>query len=275
MSESEIVPPPPNGSLMLAWQVKTGDVALSRIDHLLQANAKITVVAGNDIHPTIKIYYEMGLLQDLIQRKFKLSDLKMYEPKDIRKKIFEIDDNEFEDNDDNDEIEYLTTDEIKIIEIFEDCKFKMVLTCINDYQLSLRIWQECKKLGIDVNLADKPSNCDFYFGSVYRNGPLQIMISTNGNSPRLCNRIKNKILIPNFEKFNFQIAINNLSYLRNQLRTLIHPGEDPKIIKERMEWNKKITDFYSIQDWCNLNHDSVDKILKLYPDFPTVDTLVE
>lgn len=212
----------------------------------------------------------MGLLQSLIKRNFKLSDLKMYEPKDIRRKILEIDDN---DDDDNDRINILSAQEIELIEQFEEYKFKMVLTCINDYQLSLRIWQQCKKLGIDVNLADKPANCDFYFGSVYRQGPLQIMISTNGKSPRLCNRIKNKILIPTLERLNLEKATDNLGYLRLELKNKYHIGEDPKIIKERMDWNRKITDFYSIEDWCNMTHESIDKILKLYPELPLVDTL--
>lgn len=250
--------------------VGAGDVALSRIDHLLRANAKITVISGISVHPTIEKYNEMGLLESLIKRNFKLSDLKMYEPKDIRMKILECEDN----NDENDDkINCLSSREIALIEEFEECKFKMVLTCINNYQLSLRIWQQCKKLGIDVNLADKPAYCDFYFGSVYRQGPLQIMISTNGKSPRLCNRIKNKILIPTFENLNLEKATDNLGYLRLELRNKYHIGEDPKIIKERMDWNKKITDFYSIQDWCNMNHESVDKILKLYPELPSIDTL--
>lgn len=248
--------------------VGAGDVALSRIDHLLAANAKITVVTGESTHPIIEKYNEMGLLQSLIKREFKLSDLKMYETKDIRRLILKIDD-----NDEDDEISELNENSIKLIEEFEECKFKMVLTCINDYPLSLRIWQQCKKLGIGVNLADKPAKCDFYFGSIYRQGPLQIMVSTNGKSPRLCNRIKNKMLIPMFENLNLEKAAENLGYLRLQLRNVYYPGEETSIIKERMEWNKKITDFYSIEEWCHMDHDSINKVLRLYPKLPSLDTL--
>lgn len=248
--------------------VGAGDVALSRIDHLLAANAKITVITGESTHPIIEKYNEMGLLQAVIKRKFKLSDLQMYEPKDIRRSILKIDD----DNED-DKIPDLNGASIELIEEFEECKFKMVLTCINDYPLSLRIWQQCKILGIDVNLADKPAKCDFYFGSVYRQGPLQIMISTNGKSPRLCNRIKNKMLIPMFEKLDLEKAAENLGYLREQLRNVYYPGEETSIIKERMDWNKKITDFYSIEEWCRMDQNSIDKILQLYPKLPSLDTL--
>lgn len=250
--------------------VGAGDVALSRVDHLLQANAKITVVTGESVHPILRKYHEMGLLEDLVVRNFRLSDLKLYEPKDIRQRVMELDN----DNDESDEeYEVLSEEAVKLIEDFEQCKFKMVLTCINNYPLSLRIWQKCKSLGIDVNLADKPANCDFYFGSVYRQGPLQIMISTNGKSPRLCNRIKTKMLIPMFEDLDLEHAVENLGYLRSQLQKVYHPGDDTKVIKERMEWNRKITDFYTIQDWCAMKHESIDKILKLYPEFPSVDTL--
>lgn len=167
-------------------------------------------------------------------------------------------------------------DEItKNIEKFEKEKFKMVLTCVNNYPLSLRIWYQCKKLGIDVNLADKPAYCDFYFGSIYRQGPLQIMISTNGNSPRLCNRIKNKMLAPLFDDLDLNKAVQNLSYLRSKLRNEIHPGDKTQIIKERMEWNKKITDHYTIKEWTKFELSSIDKIVSFYPNFPKIGDLVE
>ncbi len=61
----------------------------------------------------------------------------------------------------------------------------MVLTAIDDPEASTRIWKYCKKLKIPVNVADVPPECDFYFGSVHRDGPLQIMVSTNGHAPRI------------------------------------------------------------------------------------------
>lgn len=251
--------------------VGAGDVALSRIDHLLVADAKVTVVTGLDVHPVILKYHELGLLENLIQRDFKLDDLEMYEPKDIREKVSAVSKKVEEDQ--NADIPAISEAAIELIDEIEKCRFKMVLTCVNNYPLSLRIWQQCKLLGIDVNLADKPANCDFYFGSVYRQGPLQIMISTNGKSPRLCNRIKNKMLIPMFEQLDLNKAVENLGYLRTTLRKVYHPGEDTVIVKERMEWNKKITDFYSIDEWCKMDRSSIDKILEDYPNLPMAEAL--
>lgn len=266
--DDEIVPPVGGGSLMLAWQVRNkrilvvgaGEVGLSRIDHLLVADAKITVISGPTVHPTIEKYNELGLLEALHVRNFEMSDLVMYEDKSLRSALSVVDVT----NDDEDDAE------MKMIEEFESQKFQMVLTCINDYELSLKIWRKCKRLGLNVNLADKPKYCDFYFGSVYRQGPLQIMISTNGKSPRLCNRIKNKMLIPQFKDLNLDVAVENLGYLRGKLRNEIHPGEETTIIKERMEWNKKITDFYTIAEWCTISKDKIDKIVKSYPDLAIV-----
>lgn len=270
MTTEEVVPPVGGGSLMLAWQVRNkrvlvvgaGDVALSRVDHLLVADAKITVVTGPTVHPTIEKYNELGLLDKLLVRDFEMKDLLMHESEGLRESVFAC--NLHEEDDEK---------STELIEELEKQKFHMVLTCINDYDLSLKIWKKCKRLGLNVNLADKPKFCDFYFGSVYRQGPLQIMISTNGKSPRLCNRIKNKMLIPLFEDLNLDSAVENLSYLRGKLRNEIHPGEETSIVKERMEWNKAITDYYSIKEWCSMSKEKIDRIVSLYPELPVAEEL--
>lgn len=41
-----------------------------------------------------------------------------------------------------------------------------------------------------LNVADKPSLCDFYLGSVVQKGNLKIGISTNGKSPTIAKRLK-------------------------------------------------------------------------------------
>lgn len=270
MTSEEVVPPVGGGSLMLAWQVRNkrvlvvgaGDVALSRVDHLLVADAKITVVTGPTVHPTIEKYNELGLLDKLLVRDFEMKDLLMHESEGLRESVSAC--NLHEEDDEK---------STELIEELEKQKFHMVLTCINDYDLSLKIWKKCKRLGLNVNLADKPKFCDFYFGSVYRQGPLQIMISTNGKSPRLCNRIKNKMLIPLFEDLNLDSAVENLSYLRGKLRNEIHPGEETSIVKERMEWNKAITDYYSIKEWCSMSKEKIDRIVSLYPELPVAEEL--
>jgi precorrin-2 dehydrogenase/sirohydrochlorin ferrochelatase len=76
-----------------------------------------------------------------------------------------------------------------------------------------------------------PPECDFYFGSVHRDGPLQIMVSTNGNGPKLANIVRRQIAanLPN----NIGAAIQRVGLLRKKLRKVApNIEEGPK----RMQW---------------------------------------
>lgn len=107
----------------------------------------------------------------------------------------------------------------------------MVLAAIDDPEASTQIWKLCKEMKIPANIADVPSECDFYFGSVHRDGPLQIMVSTNGKGPKMASNVRKQIasqLPP-----NLGAAIEKVGELRKHLRKLA-PGneEGPK----RMQW---------------------------------------
>ncbi len=107
----------------------------------------------------------------------------------------------------------------------------MVMTAVDDSEASTRIWKLCKEKRIAANIADVPPECDFYFGSVHRDGPLQIMVSTNGNGPKMANIVRRRIaatLPPNIGE-----AIAKVGALRKKLRVLA-PGDEqgPK----RMKW---------------------------------------
>lgn len=108
----------------------------------------------------------------------------------------------------------------------------MVLAAVDDPEASTQIWKLCKERKIAVNIADVPSECDFYFGSVHRDGPVQIMVSTNGKGPRFASIIRRSIAanLPN----NVGNAITKIGKLRQMLRE-VAPGPDdgPK----RMAWS--------------------------------------
>jgi precorrin-2 dehydrogenase/sirohydrochlorin ferrochelatase len=113
----------------------------------------------------------------------------------------------------------------------DDPSITMVLTAIDEPDVSTIIWKLCKEKRIAANIADVPPECDFYFGSVHRDGPLQIMVSTNGNGPKMANLVRKRIestLPPNIGD-----AIAKVGALRKRLRQ-IAPGneEGPK----RMKW---------------------------------------
>ena len=107
----------------------------------------------------------------------------------------------------------------------------MVLTAVDDPEASTQIWKLCKEKSIPANIADVPPECDFYFGSVHRDGPLQIMVSTNGNGPKLASIVRKQIAatLPK----NIGAAIQNVGILRKKLRKLAPSVEEgPK----RMQW---------------------------------------
>lgn len=248
-----------SGSLLLAWQVKNrhclviggGDVALSRIHHLIIAGAKITVVSGEGhVHPEIDQLYKEGMISKLEKRKYQSDDLKMYE-KDMEMTNME-------------ELNY---------EAIEDCihnqRFETVCCCIDDHELSTKIYYQCKLLRINANIADKPPLCDFYFGSMINKDSLQIMISTNGKSPRMLKLIKDTIS-KQFDDVDLNKAIENLNMIRGTLRQSKLPENDVETIETRMSWIKLVTDKYSIRQWSSLDvtEENVKEIVDYYPEYP-------
>ena len=107
----------------------------------------------------------------------------------------------------------------------------MVFVAVDDQEASTQIWKLCKERQIPANIADVPSECDFYFGSVHRDGPLQVMVSTNGQGPKLASMVRKEIaaaLPP-----NTGAAIKNVGKLRRKLRDVAPAANDgPK----RMKW---------------------------------------
>jgi len=66
----------------------------------------------------------------------------------------------------------------------------LVVLATNNEQLNEQIRQLTIARNILLNVADKPTLCDFYLGSVVQKGNLKIGISTNGKSPTMAKRLK-------------------------------------------------------------------------------------
>jgi hypothetical protein len=134
----------------------------------------------------------------------------------------------------------------------------MVLTALDDPALSKHIYSLAKKHNMNINVADVPPLCDFYFGSVIRRGPLQVMISTNGKGPRLANRIRRQIEagLPD----NVGEAIENIGELRKQLRKKA-PGSEAETVKRRMEWMVRVTDSWTLDELASMSLEQQEAIL--------------
>jgi precorrin-2 dehydrogenase/sirohydrochlorin ferrochelatase len=135
----------------------------------------------------------------------------------------------------------------------------MVLTAVDDPAASSEIWKLCKERKIAANIADVPPECDFYFGSVHRDGPLQIMVSTNGRGPRIAAAIRKQIAagLPK----NIGEAIKKTGELRGKLRKVApNIEEGPK----RMQWMIKVCDAWSLDDLVDMTDEDMDALLGFY-----------
>ncbi|KAK4677614.1 Bifunctional dehydrogenase and ferrochelatase [Podospora pseudoanserina] len=141
----------------------------------------------------------------------------------------------------------------------DDKDWSMVLVAIDDPAASTQIWKLCKQKRLVANIADVPPECDFYFGSVHRDGPLQIMVSTNGKGPRLASMIRRFIAkqLPS----NAGRAIEAIGELRVKLRQVApKPEEGPK----RMSWMKDVSDRYSWEEMCEMTDEDMTNLLTFY-----------
>jgi siroheme synthase-like protein len=70
---------------------------------------------------------------------------------------------------------------------------QLVIAATSDPEVNHAIYSDAAAAGVLANAVDDPPFCDFYFGSVVRRGPLQIGISTAGESPALAQRLRQKL----------------------------------------------------------------------------------
>ena len=135
----------------------------------------------------------------------------------------------------------------------------MVLVAIDDPAASTQVWKLCKERKIAANIADVPPECDFYFGSVHRDGPLQIMVSTNGNGPKLASIVRKQIaagLPP-----NTGAAIQRVGLLRKKLRKVApEESEGPK----RMGWMSRVCESWSLEDLTAMTESDMEGLLEFY-----------
>jgi siroheme synthase-like protein len=69
----------------------------------------------------------------------------------------------------------------------------LAFTATDDRNVNAAVARGAKRLGIPVNVADAPAECDFLVPARIRSGDLQITISTSGRSPRLAAELRRKI----------------------------------------------------------------------------------
>ena len=135
----------------------------------------------------------------------------------------------------------------------DSCDLAIIATA--DIQLDEQIKQDAKLRGKLINVADKPTLCDFYLGSIVKKGSIKIAISTNGKSPTIAKRLKTVIQdglpeeletsLDNLQKIrktlggDFQDKVKQLNHLT---RGLVNPiqkhNEDKPLLLRPSFWKK-------------------------------------
>ncbi|HYK43741.1 MAG TPA: bifunctional precorrin-2 dehydrogenase/sirohydrochlorin ferrochelatase [Parafilimonas sp.] len=92
----------------------------------------------------------------------------------------------------------------------------LVIAAVNDVSLAEQILNDAHHRNLLVNVADKPSLCDFYLSSVVQKGNLKLAISTNGKSPTIAKRLREIFseLLPE----EIDEVLDNMQQIRNTLK---------------------------------------------------------
>lgn len=107
---------------------------------------------------------------------------------------------------------------------------------------------------IPVNVADVPPECDFYFGAQLRRGPLQIMVSTQGQGPKIGALVRDRVIeaLPD----NVEEAIAGVGALRGELRKKA-PGVGGELGQQRMQWMIGMCDSWSLDQMGDFRNETL------------------
>ncbi|ODQ65913.1 siroheme synthase middle domains-like protein [Nadsonia fulvescens var. elongata DSM 6958] len=250
------------GGLMLAWQVKNkevlivggGSVAAQRIVSLLSADANITLVSPEINDECLFRLKECGGITIT--------------------------------NDDSEEnqlarlsIKPKTGFHTFIHRGFRESDihagFALVFTCVNEPVVSRLAYDTSKKYKIPVNVADVPPLCDFYFGAVWREGSIQVMVSTGGKAPGLARVIRSKIGTALTESEDGEqdggmvAAVESIGRLRALVKEHIPD------VKGRMKFVREICDTWTISEIARMKKNEMIHLIKKYPEVPAYSLIYE
>lgn len=216
-------------SFLLAWRLEHkkvlliggGLVASGRLYYLLEAGCHVTLISPRDkLHPETAYRIDVSNSSDItyLDRTYVGPD----------------------------------EDDIKVQD------FDMVLTAIDQVGLSSLICTACRAHRVPVNVADVPPECDFYFGSQLRRGPLQIMVSTSGRGPKIASLIRKRI--EDSLPADIERSIDSVGKLRAELRKRA-PGTGGAMGQRRMNWMIQVCDRWSLDQLALMTDDTRTRLL--------------
>ena len=92
----------------------------------------------------------------------------------------------------------------------------IVIATTNVPKINIKVYKQCRKRSILVNVADNPPYCDFYMGGIVTKGNVKVAISTNGKSPTTAKRLRQffEDVIPE----NVDDLVKNLNEYRKTIK---------------------------------------------------------
>jgi len=92
----------------------------------------------------------------------------------------------------------------------------MVVATTDIPEVNVKVYKDCRKRSILVNVADNPPYCDFYMGGIVTKGNVKVAISTNGKSPTTAKRLRQffEDVIPE----NIDDLVQNLNEFRKTIK---------------------------------------------------------
>jgi len=112
----------------------------------------------------------------------------------------------------------------------------LVIAATSDRTVNRAVFLSAESRGILCNSVDDPPNCDFYFPAIVRRGPLQIAISTSGESPALAQRIRREIE----ESLDQPIGdwLEGIGETRREILSSLPPSDERKKLLHRLAYSE-------------------------------------
>jgi siroheme synthase-like protein len=88
----------------------------------------------------------------------------------------------------------------------------LAVAATNDIKTNEKVATEARKIGILVNVVDKPDISDFIVPSYFRRGDIIVAVSTSGRSPALARKIRGEL------ERDFKAEYAQLAVIANEIR---------------------------------------------------------
>ena len=114
--------------------------------------------------------------------------------------------------------------------------YQLVIAATDDESTNRRIYEDAQKLGIPINVVDRPELCSFYMGSVYQDGDVKVAVSTNGKCPSFGKYLRDHI--KNMSKGLWGKTLEQLALKREKIvKKLISYSQKQKLLEKLVNNN--------------------------------------